>query len=100
MAQDTQQTTQQVNEPQKDTSIIYAKVYAPYKTYFDGEAVSISAKNDTGDFDILGKHYNFISILAAGDIVIRKPDGEQEKITIQQGVMHVKENRVIVFLDV
>jgi F-type H+-transporting ATPase subunit epsilon len=87
-------------QQQTDKSIIHVKVHAPYKIYYDGEAESISAKNDTGDFDILGKHYNFISILAPGDIVIRKPDGEKETISIQQGVMHVKENEVVVFLDV
>ncbi len=85
---------------QTDESIMHVKVHAPYKTYFDGEAVSISAVNDTGNFDVLGKHHRFISILAKGDIVIRKPDGEKETISIQQGVMHVKSNEVVVFLDV
>ena len=85
---------------QIDHSIIHVRVQAPYKTYYDGDATSVSAVNDTGVFDILGKHYNFISILSAGDIVIRKPNQEKETITIQQGVMHVKANEVIVFLDV
>lgn len=81
-------------------SIIHVRVKAPYKTYYDGEAMSVSAVNETGVFDILGKHHNFISILSAGDIVIRTLNGEEEKITIQKGVMHVKANEVIVFLDV
>ncbi len=85
---------------EKDESIIHVRVQAPYKTYYDGEATSVSAVNDTGEFDILGKHHNFISILAPGDIIIRKSNEEKEKITIQQGVMHVKSNEVIVFLDV
>lgn len=99
MAADNEQATEKT-ETKEERKIIHVKVHAPYKTYFDGEATSISAKNDTGDFDILGKHYNFISILAEGDIVIRKSDGEKETISITQGVMHVKENQVIVFLDV
>lgn len=95
------ETTNDTSNPKKDEQkIMHVKVHAPYKTYFDGDAVSVSAKNDTGDFDVLGKHHNFISILAASDIVIRKPDGEKETVSIQQGVMHVKENEVIVFLDV
>lgn len=93
-------TTPQANTDDKDETIIHVRVQAPYKTYYDGEATSISAVNDTGNFDILGRHHNFISILSAGDIIIRKPDSEKEKITIQQGVMHVKANEVIVFLDV
>lgn len=83
-----------------DASSMQVKIYAPYKVYFNGEAQSVSAVNDTGTFDILGKHHNFISLLNPCDIHVRTPDGEEEKIKIQQGVIHVKANQVIVFLDV
>lgn len=78
---------------------MYIKVYAPFKVYFDGPAVSISAINDTGPFDILVGHHNFMTLLNPGDIIVRTDKGE-EKITITRGIMHVKANRVIVFLDV
>jgi F0F1-type ATP synthase epsilon subunit len=75
------------------------KVHAPFRTYFDGEAFSISAVNDTGPFDILPKHHNFMTLLNACDIVIRTKDGE-ERVTITRGIMHVKADQVVVFLDV
>lgn len=78
---------------------MYIKVYAPFKTYFDGIAESISAVNDTGPFDILPQHHNFMTLLGAGDIFVRTERGE-EKFTISRGIMHVKADRVIVFLDV
>ena len=99
MAEDETAQDQQA-QSDADSDIMHVRVQAPYKTYYDGDAKSITAQNDTGEFDILGKHHNFISILSAGDIIIRKPDNEKEKITIQQGVMHVKANEVVVFLDV
>ena len=32
--------------------MMYIKVYAPFKTYYDDLGTSISATNDTGPFDI------------------------------------------------
>lgn len=79
--------------------IMHVKVYAPFKVYFDGEASSISAMNDTGPFDILPKHHNFMTLLNTGDIIVRSSAGE-ETIKITRGIMHVKADDVVVFLDV
>jgi len=78
---------------------MHIKVYAPYRTYFDGVGDSISAINTTGPFDILPRHHNFMTLLSAGDLRVRTERGE-EKFTISRGIMHVKADRVIVFLDV
>jgi F0F1-type ATP synthase epsilon subunit len=78
---------------------MHVKVYAPFKVYFDGEAESISAVNDTGPFDILPRHHNFMTLLNACDIVVRTERGE-EKVSITRGIMHVKADQIVVFLDV
>ena len=78
---------------------IYVKVYAPYKVYYEGEANSISAASQTGRFDILPQHHNFITLLVACDVVIRTSTHE-ETIRIQGGIMHVKADRAIIFLDI
>lgn len=78
---------------------MHVKVYAPFKIYFDGDAQSISAINDTGPFDILPKHHNFMTLINPGDVIVRSEKGE-EKIPIQRGIMHVKADEVVVFLDV
>lgn len=82
-----------------DGKHMHVKVYAPFKVYFDGLAKSVSAANDTGPFDILASHHNFITILQACEIVVRTDKGE-ETIPIKKGVMHVKADEVVVFLDV
>lgn len=85
---------------QKQAGIsMHAKVYAPFKVYFDGIANSISAVNDTGVFDVLPRHHNFMTLLNEGEIIVRTDRGE-EKIKITRGIMHVKADEVIVFLDV
>jgi len=82
-----------------DRQNMHVKVYAPFKVYYDDLAESISAENDTGQFDILPKHHNFMTLINACDIVVRNGDKE-EKITVQKGIMHVKADEVVVFLDV
>jgi hypothetical protein len=76
------------------------KVYSPFRDYYDGRAFSISAINETGPFDILPKHHNFISLLSPCDLVIRTVEKGEQKVIISGGIMHVKADQVIVFLDV
>jgi F0F1-type ATP synthase epsilon subunit len=78
---------------------IAIKVYAPFKVYYEGEGYSISAVNDTGPFDILPKHHNFLCMLVPCNLVIESPEG-QKVIKISRALMHVKANRVVVFVDV
>lgn len=76
------------------------KIYAPYTVYFDGPAVSLSAANDTGPFDILPRHKNFMTLLRPGTITVRQVDKPDFVIKITQAVMHVKTDKVLVFLDI
>ncbi len=78
---------------------MHIKVYSPFKTYFDDEGYSISAENATGPFDILPHHHNFMTLLKPCDLVVRNPSSIR-KIKISGGLMHVKADRVIVFLDI
>lgn len=80
--------------------LMRVKVYSPFKTYFDEEALSISAANTTGPFDILPHHHNFLTLLSPGEISIRLIRGGEQRIRISGGLMHVKADKVIVFLDV
>ena len=95
-----------VTEPKKSkqtatikSTDMHVKVYSPFHIYYDGRANSISALNDTGPFDILAGHRNFMTLISACELTIRNNEGEQ-KIKIARGVMHVKADEVTVFLDV
>jgi F0F1-type ATP synthase epsilon subunit len=80
----------------------HLKVYAPFKVYYEGIVTSISAENATGPFDILGDHHNFLTLLNPCELVIRPESDskEPEVIKISRGIMQVKANDVVVFLDV
>jgi hypothetical protein len=79
------------------------KVYSPFRDYYDDQAFSISAESLTGPFDILPKHHNFISLLIPCELTIRSARDqnlEPIRIKISGGLMHVKADVVLVFLDV
>jgi len=75
------------------------KVFSPYQTYYDEQADSLSAENLTGPFDVLAGHHNFISLLKACEIVIRS-GSDIVKIRINGGLIHVRKDMAVVFLDI
>lgn len=82
-----------------DTQHIKVKVYSPYRVYFNDKALSISAVNESGPFDILRGHHNFLCLLSPCEVLIKQDETDQ-RIRILRGIMHVKQDSVTVFLDV
>lgn len=80
------------------------KVYSPFRTYFEDDGYSISGINGTGPFDILPHHHNFMTLLNPCDLSIQTTGKNNmppfQKIRISGGLMHVKADKVTVFLDV
>ncbi len=100
-AQETPATVAE-NEPAKAPDgkpILTVKVYAPFKIYFEGQALSISAVNAVGPFDVLPKHHNFLCMLVPCELKLITPDGPKS-IKISRALMHVKADNVVVFVDV
>ena len=83
-----------------DTPTMSVKVYAPFQVYFEGEAVSVSAVNGTGPFDILPRHRNFLCMLVPCTLTVQPAEGPTRSIKIHRALMHVKADRVVVFMDV
>lgn len=83
----------------KGREVLQVKVYSPYKMYFDEPAYSVTAANATGTFDVLPRHHNFISLLDACEMAIDSTRGPVP-VKISGGIMHVRGNEVVVFLDV
>jgi F0F1-type ATP synthase epsilon subunit len=93
------------NEPEQTTQVpkgkpmMAVKVYAPFKMYFEGDAYSVSAINDVGPFDILPRHHNFLCMLVPCTLSIETTEG-QRKVKISRALMHVRADRVVVFVNV
>ena len=66
---------------------------------FDGKAESLSSYNETGEFDVLSLHTNFISIISR-NITVRLEGGAVKSLPIQTGVMKVNKNNIEVYLGI
>ena len=92
--------TEQIPRPSNGKPTMAVKVYAPFQVYFEGEAYSVSAENATGPFDILPHHHNFLCMLVPCNLVVKPVEGNPKTIKVHRALMHVKADRVVVFMDV
>lgn len=83
-----------------DSDKLSIKVYSPFRTYYDDMAKSLTAVSKTGPFDILPQHHKFISLLEPCDVQITTLNGDTRTIKIAGGIIHVRENRATIMLDV
>ncbi|MES2875984.1 MAG: hypothetical protein V4678_00780 [Patescibacteria group bacterium] len=72
---------------------------SPFELYFDGDAVSLSATNRIGNFDILPGHADFFSMLEPGEIVIQDEGKEPVKIDAKNGILTVRDNQAFLFVN-
>lgn len=79
---------------------LLVKIYTPFKTFFEGDAASVTALNETGWFDVLPGHHNFITMLLACNIKVVDSNKQAQDIQIARGLMHIRKDKLIVFLDV
>jgi F-type H+-transporting ATPase subunit epsilon len=75
------------------------KILSPNKKYFDGEAISVSATNQHGPFDVLAEHTNFFSLLSPGVMVVKTSGGDLP-ITMKTGIIKVANHQVIAFVNI
>ncbi|MEI8073028.1 MAG: hypothetical protein WCH00_02990 [Candidatus Saccharibacteria bacterium] len=75
------------------------KIFSPFNTYFDGQALAMSAENGSGPFDILAKHEDFLSILVPCTVVVRTTQGRQE-IPLERGILQVNNQAVWLFANI
>jgi len=64
------------------------------------DAVSVTASNRTGRFDILSDHQPFLCLLQSGDVIIRKPGNGIQTVPISQGVLRIADNRAVILVNI
>lgn len=77
---------------------IHIQVRNRTRILFDEDVRSITTKNDTGTFDILPEHTNFISLITS-PLVVRTMDGQEKIITFINGLIKVKDNSIHCYID-
>jgi F0F1-type ATP synthase epsilon subunit len=66
--------------------------------FFKGEAKTVSSVNDTGEFDVLPQHANFVTLIKAY-VIVDKGMQSEKKFEIDNGVLAAKTDAVDVYLD-
>ncbi len=74
-------------------------VRGPEGILFQGAASAISSVNNSGPFDILPYHANFISLIR-DRVQIIKPDKTVTTLPLQRGIIKNFENTVDIFLGI
>jgi len=97
----TYQASQAAAEPAKakGDKRLKVKILSPYQTYYEGEAISVSATNGTGPFDILPGHINFFSLLTSGTVVLNT-GFQRLEFPIARGIVRVSLDAVTLFADI
>ena len=100
---DTQPAQQNATQPEtttKNTSSekIHLTVRNRVRVLFEQDVQSVTSTNDTGIFDILPEHANFISLITS-PLIIRKLDGQKYEIPFTKGLLRVKDNAVFCYVD-
>ena len=74
-------------------------IATPQGTIFDGKISNVNLPGSEGDFEVHPNHASLLSLLNAGIIDIKKPDGSKDGIVIDWGYVKVEEQSVIVLAD-
>ena len=78
---------------------ISVKIFSPYQIFYKGSAITLSAVNKTGPFDILYNHTNFFTLINPCQVVVNT-GFETIRIQVESGILKVRDNNVTLFANV
>lgn len=73
------------------------KVISPQDLLFEGQIVSLSSKNSSGNFDVLAEHADFVSIIENQPIVIRTASNQKQTFKFTLAIIYTTKNNVIIY---
>lgn len=77
--------------------VLKVTILSPHATLFSGDALSVTSKNSSGNFDILPQHANFITIIENQLITIIKPNNEKVTFQFPLGIIYQVNNVVNIY---
>lgn len=83
----------------KSDKKLFLKIYTRKGVIFDDEIETLTSFNDTGEFDVLKRHTQFISKIK-NSIKVFKVDGTDIVFPVGDAIMRVKGNQIEVFLGI
>ena len=80
------------------TSKIKFKIVTPERTVFESEIDQITLPTQEGEITILPNHIPLISVLQAGELVVKTGD-EEIAMAVSGGMVEVRKNEITVLAD-
>lgn len=74
------------------------KIITPERVVLEGEAASLSVMTESGEITVLPGHIPLASLLRAGEMRVKTPDGKEELLAVSTGLIEVQEHNQIVIL--
>ncbi len=81
------------------TEKLHVIARAPFEVYYEGSADVLSAENPVGLFDVLPGHADFFSVLVPCEVIIDSEGKEPVKFRINNGMITVRDNNVMLFVN-
>lgn len=72
------------------------ELISSHEILFKGETESVTLPGALGSFTVLKNHAPLISVLTAGKVLYRTPDGKEENVEIKGGLVDVDNNVIAV----
>ena len=79
--------------------LLTVKVQTPQTILFQGRAQSVSSTNSLGEFDILPKHANFITLIENKTIVVVTEDKKAQQFQFKEAIILNNNNTVTIFAE-
>ncbi len=75
------------------------EILTPETTLFDNEVKSVQVPGKSGSFEMLNNHMPIVSSLNEGVIKIIDTNNQKKEITISNGVIEMKSNKIIILAE-
>ncbi len=66
---------------------------------FEGPVFAVSSINETGPFDVLFNHANFVCTIK-DNLIIHQTGNRKQEIKIDTGILSVKANKIEVYIGI
>lgn len=82
----------------KKQDSIVVTIMSPREVVWKGEALSLSAVNSEGNFDIFPDHARFMSLVQKEPIIVYEIDGSNRSFTYENAVLFFQDNIAKIYI--
>lgn len=79
--------------------LLHVRIVSPRQIIFEGEALAVSSKNISGQFDILPFHASFISFIENYPITVILEDKKKLQFKFPFAIISQSSNKVDVYVE-